>query len=116
MNRSMASQVRWIILSLVLVGLVACATTPIDKARLQADKDWAQAIASAEKYQQLQRLMVQGAPPALAQPAVAAQPAQQLLTPDEHRRREIEQREKMYSDEWRLLEHDVAKRLLQRGL
>ena len=115
MNYTLASKVviKWFLLSLALMGLVACATAPIEKARLQADKDWASAIASAEKYQQLQRMMLQGLPPASAQPAAVPQP---LLTSEEHRRQEIEKREKVYSDEWRLLEHDVAKRLLQRGL
>ncbi len=117
MNCTKASPVfRWLALGLVFVGLFACATTPIDKARLQADKDWAKAIASAEKYQQLQRLMLQGAPPALTQPAAAPQMTQPLLTSEERRRQEVEQREKVYSDEWRLLEHDIAKRVLQRGL
>jgi len=117
MNCAIVSQVmKWLTLSLVLVGLVACAATPIDKARLQADKDWAPAIASAEKYQQLQRVILQGLPPASAQPPAASPPTQPLLTPEEHRRQEIEQREKVYSDEWRVLEHDVAKRVLQRGL
>jgi len=105
-------------LSLVLLlgALVACAAAPIDKAKLQVDRDWARAVASAEKYQQLQRMMLQGAAPASAQTPAASPPAQPLLTPEEHRRQEIEQREKVYSDEWRVLEHDVAKRVLQRGL
>ena len=124
MNYTTAAQViRWFILSLVLVGLIACAT-PIEKARLQADKDWARAVASAQKYNQLQRLMLQESPPvqpattssiAPAQPPASAQAVQPLLTPEEYRRQEIEKREKVYSDEWRFLEHDMAKRLLQRG-
>jgi outer membrane lipopolysaccharide assembly protein LptE/RlpB len=115
MNYTIASQViKWLALSLALVALVACAT-PLDKARLQADKDWAVPIASAEKYQQLQRLMFQGLPPAPAQLAAAPQSTQPVLTLEEHRRLEIEQREKIYADEWRLLEHDFAKRVLERG-
>jgi len=87
-----------------------------NKAKLQADKDWATAIANAEKYQELQRLMLQGLPSAAAPPAAVSQPPQALLTPEEKRRQEIVQREKVCSDEWRLLEHDVAKRVLQRDL
>ncbi len=116
MNYTTTFQViKWLALSLALAALVACAT-PLEKARLQADKEWAIPMASVEKYQQLQHLMLQGLPPASAQLAAAPQPTQAVLTPEEHRRREIEQREKTYSDEWRFLEHDVAKRLLQKGL
>jgi len=115
MNYSIISQVtKWLALSLVLVSLVACATA-LDKARLQADKDWAVPIATVEKYQQLQHLMLQGLPPASTQLAAAPQSTQAVMTSEEYRRREIEQREKMYSDEWRVLEHDFAKRALQRG-
>ena len=115
MNCTITSQViKCVILSLMLGILAACAT-PMKKASLQADKDWATAIANAEKYQQLQRLMFQGLPPS-PPPAAVSQPTQPLLTSEEHRWREIEQREKIYSDEWRVLEHDIAKRMLQRGL
>jgi hypothetical protein len=123
--RVVSRVVKPITLGLLLVSLVACATAPIDKARLQADKDWAQAVASAERYQQLQGLMLQGSSP--AQPATTAsitpakspataQAVQPLLTAEEHRRQEIERREEVYANEWRALEHDVTKRVLQRGL
>ena len=42
--RVVSRVVKPITLGLLLVSLVACATAPIDKARLQADKDWAQAV------------------------------------------------------------------------
>jgi len=106
----------FIAFGLLLVSFGACTTASIDKAKLQADKDWATAIANAEKYQELQRLMLQGLPSAAAVPAAVSQARQALLTPEEKRRQEIVQREKVYSDEWRLLEHDVAKRVLQRIL
>ena len=117
--------VKPLILGLLLVSLVACASAPVDKAKLQADKDWAMAAASAEKYQQLQGLMLQGSSPAQtgttpslapAQPPASAQAVQPLLTPEEYRRQEIERKEEVYANEWRLLEHDVAKRVLRRGL
>jgi len=112
-------------LGLLLASLFACATAPKDKAKLQADKDWARAAASAEEYQQLQRLMLQGSSPTQTATTPSLGPAQSpaggsatqpLLTPEEHRRQEIEQREEVYANEWRVLEHEVAKRVLQLGL
>ena len=116
---------QFIAFGLFLVSFGACATAPIDKAKLQADKDWARAVAGAEKYQHLQGLMLQGSSsaqtataPLLApsQSPASGQANQPLLTAEEYRRQQIEQREEVYAKEWRLLEHDVAKRVLQRGL
>ncbi len=112
-------------LGLLLVSLVACATTPKDKAKIGADKDSSRVVGSVEKDQQLQLLMLQGSSltqtgtsPLLApaQSPAGGQAIQSLLTAEEYRRQEIERREEVYAKEWRTLEHEVAKRLLQRGL
>jgi hypothetical protein len=111
-------------LGLLLVSLVACATAPKDKAKLQDDKDWTQAVANAEKDQQLQ-LMLQGSSPTQTRTSPSLAPAhspegrqaiQPLLTSEEYRRQEIERREEVYAKEWRILEHEIAKRVLQRSL
>jgi len=116
--------VKLLTLGLLLVSLAGCATAPKDKPKLPTDKDWARTAANAEKYQQLQGLMLQGSAsaqatttPSLAsaQSPTGGQAIQPVLTPEEYRRQEIERREEVYANEWRALEHDVAKRVLERG-